>query len=147
MADAIHTQCLKSVERLLRNLKLPYLHDSEIAVRKSPSDGDYLYPGITVQPVAPVEGRGTNARDDIGNAIRLTLVKTSSGDLYDNIAPQLLWMERIRKHFNHQPLAGVPEVRTCTVQVDEQFDAKSFRNGNDASSMTILCWSRESRDT
>lgn len=143
---SVHYECLKAVRDEIVGLHLPGILPSEIAIRKKPHSKDYVHPGITLYPEAPLEGAGTNERDDIGYPVRLLLVKSSGGDNFRYIEPQLLWVQKIRRHFNHKRLAGVPCVFTVTARVDEEFDTREFQGGRDVTAMLITCWARESRD-
>ena len=86
-----------------------------VEVRNAPTDGAQWYPGITVHPVRENELAGTNARDDIGYGIQVTMVVNSDNNL-DEDDLFGTWRQTIRKAFIHQKLAAITGSCTCLVE-------------------------------
>lgn len=147
---SVYGQCLEKVRQEIEGLNLYGLDPSEKpVVRKHPGDNNKLRKGITISPGNPVEGRGTNASDDIGYPVSVTILKAGNGSLLDHIDRQMFWKEEIRKHFSRRRLTGLTikggSFLECVVRDGEAFDPKLFENATDASTLLILCWTREPR--
>lgn len=91
--------------------------------------------------------QGTNASDDTGYGIAITLVRKSNRDNDLADGDQLLsWRETVRKAFRSQRIGGVSTAHFNTlVEPGPVFDPFSFGNQFDATIIYLRAWARESR--
>jgi hypothetical protein len=115
--------------------------------RIAPWDRNKIHSGITVHlPVQEHEMPGTHSCDDIAYPIQVTIVRGTSGSEESTHIDRLaVWRQKIRREFIHQRLSGVDTVYTCRVQFGRVLLPSHYRDNYHATTMSIVCMSRESR--
>ena len=146
--QSIFLNILNDIAAQIRAIGLPGISASRVKVRRMPTDGEQMFPGITVHPVTERIGRGVNDRDDIGYGVALTIVQNNSGSSLEGLDRILMWREQIRHHFlTQKTIVGEQCVFVIDVEHGYPIDWSSeFRKNYDISSMVLRCWVRENRD-
>lgn len=98
----------------------------EVRVRVSASDGQHVFPGITVSASTEHEYPGTNERDDVGYGIVITMVANDDADVTED---DLIgdWRQKIRKKLIHQKLSGITGCVTVLWESDK-YDHDNKKN-------------------
>lgn len=146
--QAVYYRCLEAVAARLATLGLGGIAGSSIVIRKTPWNRNLATPGIFVTPSSevPIEP-ATNARDDIGYGVQLTVVRASNQDVSANLAAELSWREQISRAFRESALAGVDEIYTVRFEPGPVIDAASFAAQYDVQTLVLRCVARETRGT
>lgn len=104
--------------------------------------------GITVIPLKPTTGRGTNVRDDVGYRFLITIV---AGTLTDSMSDDWqigIWEQAIRQRFQSRRtgvvLTDACEMY-CVIEPGDLPDWAMLDDGVDASYLTLTVFIRESR--
>jgi hypothetical protein len=147
-ADSLYGDLLSAVQTTVIALGLADIA-SNVLLRKF----TWLRDGVTFPAcfVCPYNEQwpnlGTNASDDTGYGIAITLARTSNRDNDLTQDDRLLeWRETVRKAFRSQRIAGVSTAHyTTLVEPGPVFDPASFGNQYDATIIYLRAWAREGR--
>jgi len=136
-----------AVRDRVRALNLPGLDNSDVQVRKLPTDGEQFYRGITIHPVRERIGRGVNDRDDIGYGVAITFVQNDPGEWVEHMDRWLHWREKVRQDFiNDSCVTGIEVVFHVRVEPGTVYSEKDIlRRDYDIGTMVLRCWVREGR--
>ena len=114
--------------------------------RIAPWDQHKIHSGVTVHlPEKEWELEGTNTCDDIAYPIMVTIVRGTSGSESDHVGRIATWRQKIRREFIHQRLSGVTSVHTVHVRFGHVVIPDKWRKNHIATTMAIICISREER--
>lgn len=114
-------------------------------VRKLPWDDGVAHPGVFIVPVPEIEKPATNASDDVGFGVQITIAQT--GNRYtEAYADQLYyWRETAMGLFRSRRLAGVSDVHNCTIEPRPVIDPAAFAALVDATAFVVRAWVRVAR--
>ena len=145
--QSIFMDLLDAVAGRIRSLDLQWLEPTDIEVRRFPHDGERYMEGITIHPARERIGRGTNARDDIGYGVGVSIVKRNTDDLVEDMDLVLHWREQIRHSFiENSCIETLTNSFVAKIEHGEVFDDRVFmRQDFDLSTLVIRCWVRENR--
>lgn len=149
------------IEQLLTDLVTELPNNSEIArsslkpyvsVQKGPRESEdatmSICEGITIIPLQPGELPGTNEREDMGYKYLVTIAQGTYTEGLPETWRVGIWEQNIRQRFQ-QRRTGVTLDSACelgcTVTAGELPRWATFKEGVDASYLTITCFVRESR--
>jgi hypothetical protein len=143
--NSVYYSVLEAVQSEIEGLGLDNI--AAVYLRKLPSDHNVTLPNVQVTLPVSVESvpSWTNATDDTGWPVQVTLVKASNGSLTldDEI---LQWRESIVNHFIHQRLAGISTSLNCEVEYMAVVDETMFEAENlDISSLILRFLTRRTR--
>ncbi len=141
MPDSVFSQCLSAVKTTIDGLSLS--GSPTVTVRKHSVDDRQVFHGITLSPEPVRSGQGTNADDDNGYGILVTMALASAQGYTENLEKLNLWTQSIRNAFSGKRLSGVTEVYVCWCEADRNFDDRKYADDYDFSTFIIRCWSRE----
>ena len=153
-ADSVYSRCLDAAAARIRLLALEDLAADGVRVRKLASDRDlgdglaYELPCVLVTPDGQEQAdaaAGTIGRDDIGYAVRITLLAADDQDLENHLPRYLGWRERIARAFRNQKLPSVSEVFTCAVEPREVMSHEAWRDNLWQSALVLRFFARETR--
>jgi hypothetical protein len=115
--------------------------------RKFPWDVNVNLPGVTLVPVPEIEKPATNASDDIGYGVQVTIAQTSNRKLSANADRLYYWREQAMATFRRPPgrLSGVSVVYTLVIEPKAVVDPSSFVGQVDATAFVVRCWARVQR--
>ena len=137
---------MNQIKTQIDALDLTDAERNPVQVRKFPWDNSHIYRGITVHlPTREYELPGTNGCDDIVYPIMVTIVVGVGGAETTSITRIATWREKIRREFINQRLTGVTSVYTCRIKFGSVLLPDKYRKNYDATTMAILCVSREQR--
>ena len=119
--------------------------DATIDIAKLPYGDELGLPGILLVPVAELEGKGTNASDDIGYGVQVTIVQASDGDVAEHADRLFYWREQAASAFRHQALTGVSEIHDCTIEPRPAVDPAAFSGNVDVTAFVVRAWQRKQR--
>ncbi|MAH50428.1 hypothetical protein CMI37_31695 [Candidatus Pacearchaeota archaeon] len=145
---AVLNDCMTDIKNQIDALSLSDLGDNNVVIRKAPWDleRNRIHTGITVHlPLQEHELPGTNSCDDIVYPIMVTVIRGTGGSELDNMARLGTWRQKIRREFINQRLSTVVSVYTCRIKFGRVLLPKQYRDNYDATTMAILCVSRETR--
>lgn len=143
------SQELPNNAEVARSSQVPYVGINKAFLepgRDGPTMG--ICDGITIFPMRPTELPGTNEREDMGYQF---LVVITQGTWTEDIASTWrvgLWEQEIRRRFQQRRLGVTLDHACelgCTVTAGGLPEWARFKEGVDASYMTITCFVRESR--
>jgi hypothetical protein len=147
-AQSLFGDLLASVQTTLISLALPDIGSNVLLKKFTWLRDGTTYPAAFVCPYTEQwPNQGTNASDDTGYGIAITLVRTSNRDNALASDDQLLdWRETVRKAFRSQRVISVSTAHFNTlVEPGPVFDPASFGNQFDATIIYLRAWARESR--
>ena len=147
MPSATFTDILSAVQSTIRGLSLEGIDSDEIQVRKQPWHRKLALPGVLITPVEeilPADG-GTNARNDIGYGVRITLVQAGNQSPDTNLDRLLRWREQVVRAFQAKRLAGVTPSIVCRIEPGLVFEPIAADRQYDVSALVIRCFTREAR--
>lgn len=153
MPNALLFDILEAIRAELQTLALPGLAAANVVVQKVPGDRSadlpaVKYPCLLIAPLGAERldpSAGTNLRDDVEYAVRLTILIAETGNQEERFNQFLSWREIIRRAFHNQRLAvaGCFTVRVRPLDVVEQTvwsESNLFM-----SSLVLHCFAREPR--
>lgn len=163
--ESVYYQCLEAAQTRIRLLELDGIDPNNVVVWKAPllrAVGEAVkkratYPVVilsTMDAETLNAAAGTNARDDIGYPIGVTIVSELTDEYarkpeYDHVetgqARHLKWREQIRRAFLNQRLPGVSEIMTCAIQPRVPQIAGLLNESLEGSAMVLNFLSRETR--
>jgi hypothetical protein len=147
-AESLYGDLLNAVKTTLLALALPDIGANVLLKKFTWLRDGVTYPAAFVCPYNEQwPNLGTNASDDTGYGIAITLVRASNRDNVLASDDQLLsWRETVRKAFRSQRISGVSTAHYNTlVEPGPVFDPASFGNQFDATVIYLRAWARESR--
>lgn len=142
-SDSVFDQCLTAVRNAIVALSLEGIEDADVRKQKLPWDRSKAYPGIFVCPTTERIAPATNRRNDVGYAVAIAMVRASNQNLTAGMDLFLYWRERIRQALEDQPLSGVDEIYTVTIEPGAVYLPDAFANQFDAGALVARCISRE----
>jgi hypothetical protein len=147
-AESLYGDLLNAVKTTLISLALPDI-GANVLLKKFDllKDGE-TFPAAFVCPANEQwPNQGTNASDDTGYGILITLARKSNRILDLAQDDQLLaWRETVRKAFRSGRISGVSSAHYNTlVEPGPVFDPRAFGNMYDATVIYLRAWARESR--
>lgn len=148
MPTAIFTNILAAVQSTIIGLSLDEIDSADIHIRKQPWHRDLALPGVLITPleeVLPTAG-GTNARNDIGYGVRVSLVQAGNQSPTANLDRLLSWREQIVRAFHARRLAGVAASVVCRIEPGPVVEPAAAERQYDVSALVIRCFTREARD-
>ncbi|MFQ5495929.1 MAG: hypothetical protein ACE5EX_11175 [Phycisphaerae bacterium] len=115
--------------------------------RKLPWDVGVNLPGLFMTPVPEIEGKSTNASDDVGYGVQITIVQASNRDLTANADRLYYWREEAMDKFRSKRLAGSGDANIHLVEIETRpvIDPASFARQIDATAFVLRCWTRKTR--
>ena len=117
--------------------------------RKLPWDVGVNLPGLFMAPVPELEDKdkGTNASDDVGYGVQITIVQASNRDLEANADRLYYWREEAMDTFRSKRLAGTGDANIHLVDIETRpvIDPASFARQIDATAFVLRCWTRKMR--
>lgn len=123
--------------------------DANIVDEKLPwIENDSMLPGVILTPVPELEKNATNASDDIGYGVQVTVAQSSNRDLSTN-RDRIYWLrEKIAGLYRNRRLA-VSGVGTyiCSIEPKPVIDVAAFVNLFDATAFVVRVWVRTQRPT
>jgi hypothetical protein len=152
---SVYGRVLSATQQLIRSLGLDGIDPASVVVQKLPvdrllgADGGVTLPAILITPqgesVDPAGG--TNLRDDILYAVRVTLVDRDNQEptLVAGVDRFFVWRQRIARAFRNQPLAAVAEIYTTRLDPGDVVDAAAWQKNLFSSALTLRFVSREPR--
>lgn len=147
-AESLYGDLLAAVKTTLLALALPDIGANVLLKKFVWFRDGVTYPAAFVAPYNEQwPNQGTNASDDTGYGIAITLVRTSNrvNDLAAD-DQMLSWRETVRKAFRSQRIGGVSaDHYTTLVEPGPVFDPASFGNQFDATIIYLRAWAREGR--
>ncbi len=144
---AVFTALLDEVRSTIVGLALAGIDSEQIQIRKQPWHRELSLPGVLLTPIGellPREG-GTNASNEIGYGIRITLVQAGNQSLAANLDRLLLWREAIVRAFHLRRLANVAESVLCRIEPGAVVESLAADRQYDVSVLVVRCFSREPR--
>lgn len=154
-ANAVHYECLTSVQTIVRALGLTDVASASVVVKKLPLErvkrNDSLaYPIIVITPeVGPLNpAAGDNVNDDIIYGVGVNVVDNDNQErtLAANMNKYLLWLQQIRKVFHNKRLSNVSTVFACHVSPFPPVSPHHWVNNFWASGHLLKFTSRENRN-
>lgn len=119
---------------------------AKIVIAKLPwVENDGNLPGIILTPVPEQEKPATNASDDIGYGVQVTIAQTSNRDLTANADRAYYWRETIMGLFRQKRLSGVSNSYIATIEPKPVIDPTAFSNLFDATAFVVRVWTRKQR--
>lgn len=149
MPDSIQKQCEDAIVTTISALSLTGVGTGEVVARRQPfvEGGHPPQRGITVFPVPPLRGMGTNVREDVGYGVGVMVVmpEALSGEAERDVSPAIL--ETIFDKFVEDRLSITLTGATFLtvtwepgrLQVPKEFYAY------DISDAVFRCWVRRTR--
>ena len=116
------------------DLKLPYKTDS----------GPDL-PGVLITPVPEIERDGTNASDDVGFGVQVTIAQNSNRDLEGYADRLYWWRETIAGLFRNKRFPAVAGSYKCVIEPKPVIDPAAFGDLFDATAFVVRVWVRIQR--
>jgi len=154
MPDAVHKQCLDSVRQQIDALSFTEIASTDIIVRKSPWNDNFVHRGITISWEDPREASGdarpSNSRDVLGYPCVVTDVTGNADGSTDQMNAIATRRQKIFRSFNNHRLTSLvssPGVNNipCTVSYGSPTIPKQYADKYDASQMIVWCWMVEQR--
>ncbi len=154
VAGSTYNQCLTATQTAIRNIGLTDVADASVVVKKLPlervktTDG-LEWPVVLITPwkstLAPAAG--DNVNDDVVYGVLVTLLDADNQEstLEANLGKYTLWLQQIRKRFNHKLLSGVSTVYDCTVEPAQTVLPAAWKQNLWASALLLKFTSRENR--
>lgn len=152
---SVHFDILTQVKNCIQALTLNGLDVANVKVVKIPwatrifgEERSLTYPGILISPLG-VEAMnataGTNASDDVGYPVLVSIFAADQQDFEANLEDYLKWRETIARAFRNQRLDGVSGVYTCIVEPGQVMQPEAFVRNTWQSTLTLRFFSRETR--
>mgnify|MGYP006908209764 CR=1 FL=1 len=144
----VYEDCMNQIVTDIDALGFTTLRNNDVKKRSWPWDRHRVFQGISVHfPFNQNEQEvaGTVSCDDIVYPVMVTVIRGTGGREQDNITRLTDWREKIRLKFINQRLSGVTSVYTMKVRFGRILLPKKWRDNYQATTMAILCYSRESR--
>ena len=135
---------LSQVRDIVRSMGLPGLDNRAIQIRRYPWDARNIYRGITIHSMDDRLGAGTNASDDVGYGVGITIV-TGLADTSNLVERVPDWRDSIRDRFLNKTIPGVPEVYVCKVRLGDVYLPRQHRDGYDATQLVVRAWVEQHR--
>jgi hypothetical protein len=152
---SVNERCVLAVQARIRGLRLSDLNAASVVVQKVPWARDFLganpkyaLPGVIIAPWGEEQmnpSEGTNLKDDVGYPVLVSIIAADRQRLVADFGKYLSWRERIARAFRNQPLPGVDEVISCSIDPGPILQPEAFLRGVYHSSMTLRFISREPR--
>lgn len=143
-SQAILTECLNAVRDLILGLSLAGLDVDNVLVRKLPWNREAIDEGVFISPAPERYGRGTNARDDVGYGVMVSMIKKSNQDLTGSIDAFLVWRQEISKALRRgSSTLGVSEVYDLSIEPAAVYLPDAFTKQYDVGAVVVRCLSRE----
>jgi len=105
---------------------------------------DFNLPGVLLTPVPELEKDATNASEDIGYGVQVTIAQASNRNLTSNADRLFYWRETIAALFRNKRLS-VSGCWKCSIEPKPVIDVAAFANLFDATAFTIRAWFRVQR--
>lgn len=109
--------------------------------RKFPFESGVVYPAVFVYPRPEKLNDATNASDDWGFGVGVTIAQTTNRDLAADADRLYYWRERTMQLFNGKRLAGLTRC-WCKVEPGDVIDPNAFRANRDATAYVVRVWDR-----
>jgi hypothetical protein len=153
--DAVHKRILDAVALRIRGIGLDGVLDASVITQWVPDAADFVptrdaaavkaMPGVicsmfgteAMNPLA-----GTNARDEIGFPVTITMLDRQNKDLTANLERNTGWRYKIAAAFRNQRLAGVREIDYCIIEPSIIVVPESWAEGYWHSSLVVRCFGR-----
>jgi hypothetical protein len=143
-ATSIQKQLLDALASRIKAVELGGMPDAQIYVRKTPTTPGITFPAVFLIPVQEQLRVATNASDDHGYGVQLTLARAGNRDQTANDD----WLYERRQilvdEFNNRRLQSMPGVHT-TVELGPVLDLGSLDGMYDSTSLVVRCWLRRRR--
>ena len=144
-STSIWAKCLDAVQVVIRGLELTGLESADVVVRKLPWNRQPLDDGVFIHPVVERYGQGTNAREDVGYGVMVTMVRASNQNLTSNLDAFLLWRQLISAALRHKPSTlAVTGVYDVIIEPAAVYLPDAFLKNYDVGAILVRCLSRES---
>ena len=118
---------------------------ADFVQRKFPWDVGASLPGVFLSPVPELEKDATNASDDIGHGVQVTVAQTGNRSLTSNMDRLFYWREQAMGVFRNKRLSGVSDVYQCKIEPRPIIDPAAFAGQVDATAFVVRCWARTQR--
>lgn len=138
-ADPLHWQCLQAVQATIQALALDGIASGNVVIRLLPWRS-LPCPGIVITPIREPRTPADNARDLVSWSVQVsTVAEKSNQDTEADAAfrAQLDWRQRIANAFSQQPLAGVAEAYSCTVETGPVVIPAAFGQNYDIGALVL----------
>lgn len=152
--DSIHFLLLQAIQARIIAVNLTEV-GSNVLIRKIPTErghdsSTYTYPAVIVSPMGSEQlGGGTNARDDIGYPVLVSILAKNNQDLSEtNLNKFLLWRELISKAFrgDQQLVTGGDwNAHRTKVEPGPVLSPTAVWNNQYQCSLTVRCEARQTR--
>lgn len=153
-SDSIHYLLLQAIQARIIAVNLTDV-GSNVLIRKIPTErgqdvGTLTYPAVIVSPLGTEQlPGGTNARDDIGYPVLVSILATNNQDLTsNNLNKFLLWREQISKAFrgDQQLVTGGDwNAHRTKVEPGPILSPSAVWNNLYQCSLTVRCEARQTR--
>jgi len=110
---------------------------------EDPSEDDL--PGVYLVPVPELIKDATNASDDYGFGVQVTIAQDSNRNLTANADRLFWWRETGMGLFYNKRLSGIDGSYKCVVEPKPVIDPANFRDMVDATAFVVRVWVRKQR--
>lgn len=119
---------------------------AHIVIAKLPwIEADSQLPGVVLTPVPEIEKPATNASDDIGYGVQVTIAQPSNRNLTSDADRMFYWRETIMGLFRHKRVSGVSASYNTLIEPKPVIDPAAFSNLFDATAFVVRVWTRKQR--
>lgn len=144
-SQSLWMQCAQACRTVVRALALSGISNDSHYIRKQPWNRGVTHPAVFYFPATDTVLDATNASDDYGVGVAITLTQASNRSLTSNEDRLHLWRESVMQAFHNKRLSGVSQVYICKIEPRAIHLPAAFAQQYDATSFIVRAYARVTR--